>query len=165
PVQLQTVAIGAAESGAAAVVYVEHRNAAAGPILNVQIERARGGRRWPAVALDQKRRPLLCPRGIVTIAGRGEHGEGRFPARGREFHAFDPREVISEMQVRTIENVGRLLQHGVPTGREIKCHDAGGMLLLGLVQWEAYLPVTADTLSNSLTLKALSTALWPVLGG
>jgi formate hydrogenlyase subunit 3/multisubunit Na+/H+ antiporter MnhD subunit len=38
-------------------------------------------------------------------------------------------------------------------------------LLLGLVHWEAYLPITVDTLSNPLTLKALSTALWPVLGG
>jgi hypothetical protein len=41
PVQLQTVAVGAAESGASAVVHVEHRNAAAGPILNAKIERAR----------------------------------------------------------------------------------------------------------------------------
>jgi len=38
-------------------------------------------------------------------------------------------------------------------------------LLLGLVHWEAYLPITADGLSNPLTLKALSTALWPILGG
>jgi multicomponent Na+:H+ antiporter subunit D len=38
-------------------------------------------------------------------------------------------------------------------------------LLLGLVHWEAYLPITVDTLSNPLTLKALSTALWPVVGG
>jgi hypothetical protein len=38
-------------------------------------------------------------------------------------------------------------------------------LLLGLVHWEGYLPVTLGTLSNPLTLKALSTALWPVLGG
>ena len=32
------------------------------------------------------------------------------------------------MQIGTIENVGRLLQHGVLAGREIKCHDAGGMV-------------------------------------
>jgi hypothetical protein len=32
------------------------------------------------------------------------------------------------MQVGTIENVGRPLQHGVPTGREIECHAAGGMV-------------------------------------
>src|SRR5262249_56521174 len=38
-------------------------------------------------------------------------------------------------------------------------------LLLGLVHWEAYLPITADGLSNPLTLKALSTAFWPILGG
>src|SRR5262245_52159444 len=34
PVQLQTVAVGTAESGASAVVHVEHRDAAASPILN-----------------------------------------------------------------------------------------------------------------------------------
>ena len=33
--------------------------------------------------------------------------------RGREFHAFDAREVVGEMQIGTIENIGRLLQHGV----------------------------------------------------
>jgi len=127
-VQLQTVAVCAAESGASAVVHVEHRNAAAGPILNAQIERARCGRRRPAVALDQKRRPLLRCRRIVGIAGRVEQAEGRFPARGREFHAFDPRKVVAEMQVGTIENAGRPLQHGVPTGPKIECHDAGGMV-------------------------------------
>src|SRR5262249_3319815 len=47
PIQPQTVAVGAAESSASAVIHVEHRNAAAGPILNAQIECARGGRRWP----------------------------------------------------------------------------------------------------------------------
>src|SRR5262249_7924164 len=51
PVQLQTVAVGAAESSASAVIHVEHRNAAAGPILNAQIECARGGRCWPPMAL------------------------------------------------------------------------------------------------------------------
>ena len=128
PVQLQTIAVGAAESGAAAVVHVEHRNAAASPVLNAQVEGARRGRRRPAVALDQKRRLLLRPWRVVGIAGRVEQAEGRFPARGWEFHAFDPREVVAEMQVGTIEKVGRSLQHGVPTGREIECHDAGGMV-------------------------------------
>src|SRR5499433_3216250 len=51
PVHLQTVAVGAAESSASAVVHVEYRNAAAGPILNAQIECARGGRCWPPMAL------------------------------------------------------------------------------------------------------------------
>src|SRR5262245_41480874 len=39
PIQLETVAVGAAKSSTAAVVHVEHRNPAAGPILNAQIER------------------------------------------------------------------------------------------------------------------------------
>src|SRR6266516_5167084 len=41
PIALQTVAVRTTESGASAVVHVEHRNAAARPILNAQIERAR----------------------------------------------------------------------------------------------------------------------------
>src|SRR5256886_15017453 len=58
PGGLQTVAGGAAESGASAVVHVEHGNAAAGPILDAPISRDRGGRRRPARALDEKRRAL-----------------------------------------------------------------------------------------------------------
>jgi multicomponent Na+:H+ antiporter subunit D len=38
-------------------------------------------------------------------------------------------------------------------------------LLLGLLPWQAYLPVPAGTASNPLTLKALSSALWPILAG
>src|SRR5262249_44033500 len=83
PVQLQTVAVGAAESGASAVVHVEHRNAPTGPILNAEIERARRSRGRPAVALDQKRRPLLCRGRIVRIAGRVEETKGRFSAGSR----------------------------------------------------------------------------------
>src|SRR5260221_6514660 len=41
PVQLQTVAVGAAESRASAVVDVEHRNAAARTLVDDQNERAR----------------------------------------------------------------------------------------------------------------------------
>src|SRR5258708_21474573 len=37
PLQLQTVAVGAAESGASAEVDVEHRNAPAHPIINARI--------------------------------------------------------------------------------------------------------------------------------
>src|SRR5262244_237347 len=80
PIQLQTVAVGAAEAGASAVVHVEHRDAAARPILNAQIERARCGGRRSAVALDEKRRLLLRPRHIVWIARRIEQAEGCFSA-------------------------------------------------------------------------------------
>jgi formate hydrogenlyase subunit 3/multisubunit Na+/H+ antiporter MnhD subunit len=38
-------------------------------------------------------------------------------------------------------------------------------LLLGLVPWEAYLPIPPGTLPNPLALKGLSSALWPILGG
>jgi formate hydrogenlyase subunit 3/multisubunit Na+/H+ antiporter MnhD subunit len=38
-------------------------------------------------------------------------------------------------------------------------------LLLGLVPWDALLSVPAGTTSNPLTLAALSSALWPIIGG
>jgi formate hydrogenlyase subunit 3/multisubunit Na+/H+ antiporter MnhD subunit len=38
-------------------------------------------------------------------------------------------------------------------------------LLLGLVHWEAYLPVPHGTLSGSLGLKTLTIATWPLLAG
>jgi multicomponent Na+:H+ antiporter subunit D len=38
-------------------------------------------------------------------------------------------------------------------------------LLLGLVHWEAYLAGPHGALANPLTLEALFTALWPILGG
>jgi multicomponent Na+:H+ antiporter subunit D len=38
-------------------------------------------------------------------------------------------------------------------------------LLLGLVPWEAYLWIPQGTLSNPLTLSALSKLLWPILAG
>ena len=38
-------------------------------------------------------------------------------------------------------------------------------LLLGLVAWDAYLPVPHDTLSSPLSLETLSRALWPILAG
>ena len=38
-------------------------------------------------------------------------------------------------------------------------------LLLGLIPWEAYLPVPAGAASSPLTLAALVTALWPILAG
>ena len=38
-------------------------------------------------------------------------------------------------------------------------------LLLGLLPWDAYLSVPAAIQSNPLALKALSTTLWPILGG
>jgi formate hydrogenlyase subunit 3/multisubunit Na+/H+ antiporter MnhD subunit len=38
-------------------------------------------------------------------------------------------------------------------------------LLLGLIPWQAYLPLPAGTPSNPVTLAALASALWPILGG
>src|SRR6185312_3953673 len=58
PLPVQPVAVLAAIAGAAAVVDVEHRDAAAGPVLGPQVEGARGGRGRAAVTLDEERRLL-----------------------------------------------------------------------------------------------------------
>ena len=54
PVRVEAFAIAASESGTAPIVHVQNGNAAAGPILNAEIERAgcrAGG--GPAMTLDQ----------------------------------------------------------------------------------------------------------------
>ena len=38
-------------------------------------------------------------------------------------------------------------------------------LLLGLIPWGSYLPLSRDTFSNPLTLSALLSSLWAILGG
>jgi multicomponent Na+:H+ antiporter subunit D len=40
-----------------------------------------------------------------------------------------------------------------------------GSLLLGLIPWAGYLPVSSEAASVSLTLEMLSTSLWPILAG
>src|SRR5581483_7334621 len=60
-------AIVASETGAAAIVHVEHCDAAAGPELVAQRERARRAAGWPAVHLHDKRRPLAGARFEVRI--------------------------------------------------------------------------------------------------
>src|SRR5579871_6410014 len=53
PIAVQALAVFASEAGAAAVVHIQNRDAAAGPILNPQVERARRRRGRAAMALHQ----------------------------------------------------------------------------------------------------------------
>src|SRR6202045_2212016 len=48
PAQMQSIAVGATEAGAAAVIDVEHRDPAAGPVLRAEIKRARSSGSGPA---------------------------------------------------------------------------------------------------------------------
>src|SRR6202011_2241109 len=77
PIAVQALAIGPAEAGAPAVIDIEHRDAATGPELRGQIERARGRAGGTAVALDQQRRLFLRPADELRIARRIEQAEGR----------------------------------------------------------------------------------------
>src|SRR5919108_217038 len=64
-------------AGAAAVVYVEHGDAAARPVLDGEVECAGGGARRPTVALHQERRPLSGRAGEVAVRRRGGERGGR----------------------------------------------------------------------------------------
>ncbi len=93
-----------------------------------EAQRARCRRGGPAVDLHQQRRPLPGRGRIVGIVRRIEQPERGVAAGGREFHAFDPREVIRDAQVRAIEQLGRLFQDGVPAGTEVEHDDARWMI-------------------------------------
>ena len=54
PLQVQPFAILPAVAAASAIVDIRYRKAAAGPELNLQIQRARSGRGRPAVGLDEQ---------------------------------------------------------------------------------------------------------------
>ena len=54
PLAVEGPPIGAAVAGAAAVVDVEHRKTAAGPVLGAKIERRAGSRGGAAMAFDQE---------------------------------------------------------------------------------------------------------------
>ena len=80
------------------------------------------------MALDQQRGPFAGGAGVVGIARRIEQAERGLPVGGREFHALHFGQVVGEVQLGAIENVGRLLQHRVPAGAEIEGDDAGGVV-------------------------------------
>src|SRR5580704_7569748 len=58
PVSLQPLAVGTTEPRAAAVVHIQDRDAAAGPVLDAEVQGAGCRSRGAAVALDQQRWPL-----------------------------------------------------------------------------------------------------------
>ena len=78
---LSALAVGAPVAGAAAVVHVEHGEAAAGPVLDAEVERADVGAGRAAVAQDEQRRLLAGRRGEVAVARRVE--EARAPSARR----------------------------------------------------------------------------------
>src|SRR5580700_8732081 len=67
PVPLQPKPVFAAIAGAAAVIDVEHGEAAAGPILRPPAEGRRRGRGRPAVAVHEQRRKLVGGSGEIGI--------------------------------------------------------------------------------------------------
>src|SRR5712671_7071768 len=72
PTELKPVTVFASKSGTAAVVDVEHRNAAAGPELDTEIERARRRGGWAAVTFYKQGWPLVCGGSVVGIVRRIE---------------------------------------------------------------------------------------------
>ena len=62
PLPLQPFAVGTAVAGAAAVVHVQHGEAAARPELDLRVQDIRSGARGPPVGQHQQRRPLTLGR-------------------------------------------------------------------------------------------------------
>ena len=83
PVPKEPLPVGAAETGAAAVIDIEHRNTAARPELGTEIERARRRGRWAAMTFNKQGRPLVRICRVVGIVRRIEQPERRLAA---DFH-------------------------------------------------------------------------------
>src|SRR5262249_39647225 len=76
PAAFERSAMGPAIPGAAAVIDIEHGDAAAGPELDAEAEHARGPGGRTAMALDDERRLLARWRRMVGVGRRIEIGEG-----------------------------------------------------------------------------------------
>ena len=110
---MQSLPIGAAEAGAAAVIDIEHRDPAARPELGPEVERARGRGGRTAVAFDHQRRLFAGGADVIRIVRRIEQTECGVAARGREFHGLRRRQAIGNAQLRLVEKIGCCLQDAV----------------------------------------------------
>src|SRR5258708_18641616 len=90
PTELKPVTVFASKPGTAAIVDVEHRNTAAAPELDTEIERARGRGGPAAMTFDQQGRPLVGASRAVGIVRRKEQSERPLAAGGRVFHRLHP---------------------------------------------------------------------------
>ena len=123
PIELEPIAVFAPESRAAAVVDVKHRNAAAGPELGAEIERARRRRGRPAMTFDEQGRPLIRIADIVGIVRRIEQSKCRLAAGGREFDWLDLGQVAGDPQFSAVEQVGRLFEDAILAGLQVERYD------------------------------------------
>jgi len=92
PGAVQPLAIGASETRRAAVVHIEHGDAAAGPVLDFQVQRRAAHRRRPAVAHGQQRRARVVRRIDVVVARRIEERVRRLAVGGIERQRLRARE-------------------------------------------------------------------------
>src|SRR6185437_874025 len=72
PLPVKSFTILPAVTGAAAVVHIQHRKAATGPVLDRQAQCGRRGGRWSTMTLHDQRRLLVVGRAIVGILRRVE---------------------------------------------------------------------------------------------
>src|SRR5256885_9261417 len=70
PIAVQALAVFTAITSAAAVVYIEHRNAATGPKLNREHQCGDRGRCWSTVTLDEQKRLFVRRSGEIAAPGR-----------------------------------------------------------------------------------------------
>ena len=97
PSSLEPQPVGAAIAGAAAIIHVEHPNAAARPVLRRKRERARGGRRRPSVTFHQHRGLLVRRRGELGRKRGIVERMGRLPASSREGDRLRDRDITTDV--------------------------------------------------------------------
>jgi hypothetical protein len=105
PLAPQPVSILAAVAGAPTVIDVEHGDAAAGPVLDAEVECAGHRRRRAAVALHQERWTLAGRGGIVAVARRVKESVRCEPSFGWELDGLRIRKIT-----RVDRNVARRAQ-------------------------------------------------------
>ena len=122
PISLQTKTILAAITGAAAVIDVENRKAAACPILRPPAERRGGGGGRAAVAMHDQRRQLAVRGRKSAVPGRVEQAISLQPVVRVECYRLRHGETAA-IDVHIL--CCRELQDSGAAGAEIQLHDAG----------------------------------------
>src|SRR5262245_3907513 len=76
PLTVEALPVGATVAGAAAIIHIQHCDAAAGPVELFEIEACEGRAGGPTMAHHQQRRALATWCGVVTVARWVEEGVG-----------------------------------------------------------------------------------------
>ena len=95
------------------MVYLQHRDAAACPVLDAEAQRARCRRGRAAVTLEEQRCSLVRRAGIVGVVRWIIKTMSCVADGGREFDCLDAAEIIGDAEIGAIEDIGSLLEYAI----------------------------------------------------